>query len=71
MVPLVTMQLRQLLSVLVAARVASAVNMTNYSPLPGVPAEFRAFLEAYARNPLSNLFEPLDLMCCLQARGSG
>lgn len=65
------MQLQQLIAFLVTAEMASAVDMTNYDPQPGVPGEFRAFLEAYARDLFDNRLEPFELTCKFQARGSG
>lgn len=65
------MQLRQLFALLVTAEMASAVDMTNYDPQPGVPGEFRAFLEAYARDLFDKRLEPFELICKFQARGSG
>lgn len=49
------MQLRQLISVLVTAEMALAVDMTYYNPLPGVTVEFRAFIEAYVGSDSSSI----------------
>ncbi|KAK7997370.1 hypothetical protein PG989_005410 [Apiospora arundinis] len=40
------MQFHRFLPAIVAAQMAAAINMVNYDPQPGVPTEFRAFLEA-------------------------
>ncbi|KAK8127808.1 hypothetical protein PG984_008916 [Apiospora sp. TS-2023a] len=40
------MQFQQCFSIILAAKLAAAVNMVNYDPQPSVPAEFRDFLEA-------------------------
>ncbi|KAK7927365.1 hypothetical protein PG985_004363 [Apiospora marii] len=40
------MQFQQFFSVVLAAKMAAAVNMVNYDPQPDVPAGFRNFLEA-------------------------
>lgn len=65
------MQLRRFLSVLVTAEMASAVSMTYYNPRPGVPPEFRAFLEAYVQGIFCTWCSLLKLTRYLQARGPG